>query len=368
MIVQVDRAAGTFRKQAETTQEAVRLRHEAQVLEVARHPGVVELVAAGDDGLTLRLVDGKPLSATRRPHDELAPVAAAAAATLADLHDIGVVHGTITAEHILIDRHGQPVFCSFGRGAVDGGPDTPAAFADVAALARTLTAASDGTTGHWIRSAGADAGHHRSPARRLATRLGDDAPTGRIRKAAVVVENGHRPARRLAMGVAADAPKLSPRRHRRGVVVAAAAAAVALVSVALAVLAAPDTRQSRVAAPGAVAPPCPAVDQGCRPILVGAGVVTVPSGRYRIGDPGDQVVVGRWRCRGALPALLRPTTGEVWAWDSWAGSAGALPARLLTRIPDARSVTVDPLSSGCDRLVVRRRDGGVVVIRPAEGA
>lgn len=320
----------------------MRLRHEAQVLEVARHPGVVELVTAGAGALTLRLVDGEPLSAKTGPGEELESVAAAAAATLADLHDIGVVHGSITAEHILIDRHGQPVFCSFGGGGVGAGPDTPAAFADAAALARTLAAASDATAGRTILSAAAEAGHSRWPARRLATE------------------------------VAAGAPKLPSGRHRRASVATGAAAAAALVSVALVValvvLAPPATRQSRVAAPRAVGPPCPAVDQGCRPILLRGGVVTVASGRYRIGDPGDQVVVGRWHCGGALPALLRPATGDLWAWDTWAGSAGALPARLLTRIPHAGSVTVDPAPSGCDRLLVRRRDGGVVVIGPAEGS
>jgi tRNA A-37 threonylcarbamoyl transferase component Bud32 len=369
VIVEVDRAAGTFRKRAETDDEAERLRHEAQVLEVARHPGVVELVAAGADAVTLRLVDGEPLSErTTRPGDELVVVAAAAAGTLADLHDIGVVHGSITAEHIVIDRRGQPVFCSFGRGAIDGGPDAPAAFGDVAALARTLAAAADPATARWICSAAAKVNHGRRPARRLATRLAADTPTRRIPAAAAAVKRGRRPARRLPTGGAADALKLPSRRHRRGALLTAAVAAAALLSVALVVLVAPATGPSRASAPRPVAPPCPAVDQGCRPILRTAGVVTVASGRYRIGDPGDQVVVGRWHCRGALPALLQPATGEVWAWDSWAGSAGALPARLLTRIPDARAVSVDPVPSGCDRLLVRRRDGEVVVIRPAEGA
>ncbi len=338
MIVEVDRAAGTFRKRAETLDEAPRLRHEARVLEVARHPGVVELLTADTDAVTLRLIDGETLSERNTlPAEELGLIGASAAATLADLHDIGVVHGSITAEHIVINRVGQPVFCNLGHGATGAAPDAPAAYADVAALTRTLVdATTDETAARRIGNAAAEVEHLRSPARRLATRLSAVPPTRR------------------------------PWGHRKAL--AAAAAAAALLSVALVFLVAPTTPPARVAAPRTGAPLCPPVDQNCRPIPRTAGVVTTPNGRYRIGDPGDQVVVGRWRCAEALPALLRPATGQVWVWDAWAASPGALPARLLDRIPDALSIAVDPARSGCDRLLVRRRNGGVVAIWPDQGA
>lgn len=340
MIIEVDGAAEELRKRAETREESDRLRHEAQVLDVARHPAVVQLLGTDGDTLRLRLVEGEQLCRlTARPAPQMAAIAVAAASALADLHDLGVVHGALCGEHILIDRSGQPVLCSFGRGSTDGGIGDPNAAADVAALARALQAAtasnsalhrilgSAATAAQAGRSA-AKAGANGVSARRLATLLTTASSTRRRRRAPLVAVP---------------------------IVVAVAAGSLALV------LRHPPAHRG-------ISPSCPAVDQGCQPLSRPGGVVESASGRYRIGQPSDLVVLGRWRCGPALPAILRPATGEVWVFDSWSRGPGRLVARLVTRVPGAVLVQVDPSPSGCDRLRVLRGGGPSVVLQPGQPA
>lgn len=164
MIIERFLARGELQKRAETTDERDRLRHEARVLEVARHPGVVELLAVEGDALRLRLVDGRPFTDLVDPSDdELTRIALAAATTLADLHDLGVAHRGLSAEHLLIDRGGQPVLCSFGRAQV-GEVERDAAMADVRGLAGVVAA-------DRVMAAAAQAGRWPSPARGFAIRL-----------------------------------------------------------------------------------------------------------------------------------------------------------------------------------------------------
>ncbi len=314
------------------------------MLEVARHPGVVQLVGLEDAVLRLRHVKGEPLSARRTPGaDEMTRIAVVAATTLADLHDIGVVHGAITAEHILVERSGQAIFCSFGRGATN----RPAADADVArdvvALAGALlTVAEPGGTVSQVLSQSARAGSKRPTARKLAARLAAARPPA------------HHPPTWVAVPVVVAAAMLT------------------------AVVAARDAQPPHRPHPGALAPAapppaarppaCPAVDLGCQPLPRPAGIIATSTGRFRVGRRDDLLVVGRWRCAAPLPALLRPATGEVWVWDSWARANASRPARLVTRIAGATSVHVEGGPAGCDHLRLVFRDGATVAIYPDQPA
>lgn len=94
-----------------------RVSDEAVVLGVARHPGVVELVDVVGDVLRTKMVDARQVGEmSPLPAAEVAGVAAAVATTLADLHDLGVVHGGIDASHVLVTAGGRPLLCSLGRG------------------------------------------------------------------------------------------------------------------------------------------------------------------------------------------------------------------------------------------------------------
>lgn len=98
------------------TKRGRRVPEEAAALAQARHPGVVELVDTAGDVLRTRMVDGRSLADMKvMPAPEVAGMAAAVATTLADLHDLGMVHGAIEASHVLLAADGRPLLCSLGR-------------------------------------------------------------------------------------------------------------------------------------------------------------------------------------------------------------------------------------------------------------
>jgi hypothetical protein len=115
-----------FRKAAADPSQVHRIVAEAEVLEAARLPGVVELIGIEGDAdrpvLVTARVDGPDLSTAHLPLAEVAGVVAAVATTLADLHDLGLVHGALTGEHVLLGGDGRPVLCGFGYAARSGCP------------------------------------------------------------------------------------------------------------------------------------------------------------------------------------------------------------------------------------------------------
>lgn len=129
-------------KVAGTAGEAALLENEAALLEAGRHPGVVELVGVDGHGVGSVLLTSHVEGATlahvgRLPVEEGAGLLAALATTLADLHDLGLVHGAVCPEHVLVGPDGRPVLCSLGYGGRVGErpravPVLPRAFVDEA--------------------------------------------------------------------------------------------------------------------------------------------------------------------------------------------------------------------------------------------
>lgn len=124
---------------------AERLRREHDRLHQAVHPGVVALAGApawsdgpdptadGADEHELRTCyAGEPVARWTGSLRDVAGVGAAVASTLADLHDLGIVHGRLDATHVLIGEDGRPRLC----GLAQPGDATPAD--DVAALGALL--------------------------------------------------------------------------------------------------------------------------------------------------------------------------------------------------------------------------------------
>ena len=108
-------------KKAAEAAQAVRIRREAELLAHARLPGVVELVAleggADDPVLVTARVEGTDLSRlSPLSVEEAAGVVAAVGAVVADLHDLGVVHGSLGPDHVVVRPDGRPVLCGFGYG------------------------------------------------------------------------------------------------------------------------------------------------------------------------------------------------------------------------------------------------------------
>ena len=103
------------------------MRREVEVLRAVRHPGVVELVAVeeGPEGPTMLTAPADAPSLARLANlslEEVAGVVAAVASTLADLHDLGIVHGGLTAEQVLVAADGRPVLRGFAHGGRIGEP------------------------------------------------------------------------------------------------------------------------------------------------------------------------------------------------------------------------------------------------------
>jgi hypothetical protein len=192
-----------------TAEEAARLMREADLLEAARHPGVADLVGVDGTGVGSMLltahVEGPTLAAVGPlPLEEAAGLLAALASTLADLHELGLVHGAVCPEHVIIGPGGRPVLCGLaygGRVAEAAGP-APAlgkAFTDparveaatlspafdvfgVGALARFL--APNPPPGHALGRVAEDAmvdePDARPPARVVADALQEEVPAARL--------------------------------------------------------------------------------------------------------------------------------------------------------------------------------------------
>ncbi len=196
-------------KLAGNAEEAARLVREAAQLEAARHPGVVELVGVDGHGVGAILltahVEGPVLAQVGRlPLEEGAGLLAALASTLADLHELGLVHGAVSPDHVIIGPGGRPVLCSFaygGRTGQAGGPPAavPRGFADparhdagalhptfdvfaIGALARFL--APDPPAGHVLARVAEEATAEdvsvRPSARALAESLQREVPAARL--------------------------------------------------------------------------------------------------------------------------------------------------------------------------------------------
>lgn len=116
-----------FIKVSPTSDADQRIKREAALLESVRHEGIVRFIAADTAAfpnvLVTERVDGPSLANTEPlPGSEIDRIVKALAATLADLHQLGVVHGAIAPEHVLLRPDGQPVLCGFGYGGRIGDP------------------------------------------------------------------------------------------------------------------------------------------------------------------------------------------------------------------------------------------------------
>jgi hypothetical protein len=158
-----------------TSDSVERLRAEAFRLRRAGHPGVVAVVGQGPvpGGEELRLrYAGEPLDGWQGTLAEVAGLGAAVAATLADLHDLGLVHGRVDTSHVLVGPDGRPRLCGLSDpGAATAADDVLAVGQLVEALAERVAEARRGPFGR----PGAD----RRALARVAARATDPEPSRR---------------------------------------------------------------------------------------------------------------------------------------------------------------------------------------------
>jgi hypothetical protein len=336
-----------------------RLRREAVVLTLARQPGVVEVVGEDEGRLVLRWAGSRTLADLRPTVEHGAALAAALAAVVADLHAAGIRHGRITADRVVLDGDGRPVLCGFGAAALAGEPG-PSPADDVAGVGEVLRSL-----------VGGDTELEPIPDRRLGARR---PWPGALRRAllnladqATADDPGRRPtARALAASIADLVPPPEPDERRHLPWRPALAAVAALVVIALATAGRAPLDAS--GAPTSTTTPCPVVDapaadhdgDGCPSAIdVDGAVVAVDGVRYAVGDDGDSVAVDDWDCDGvATPAVVRPSTGEVFVFDAWAVPSRDLVVTAAATVAGATGVE----RAGCGQLAVVDAGGGRTVV------
>jgi len=382
-----------------------RRRQEAEFLRRARHPGVVELLGVHetDERIELHLahVPGPTLSThPPLPTPRLARIGSALAATLADLHGLGVVHGNICADHVLVTSTDRVVICGLSDAASCGADDGLPPSCDTVELGRLLKREIE-------RSIAADVAR---PSDRLVVALSSAAD-------AAADPDGGMTADDLAEQLAslvdpADPAPDRPKPHKRlrwptldrrqlagsvalGVAVVGAVAAFALRSGPSPTAATPPSVSASSATPGSpsTTPPAPPTlvltapsptSAPCPTVPVGLGAADVDGdgcaeswwtshgrlhagGRtYVVGSPDDLVAVGDWDCDGAAtPALVDGETGGVFLFHEWATPEGdvSVDAAGIVHEPETVSVLA---GDGCESLEVAG-PAGVAVFpdRPA---
>jgi hypothetical protein len=442
-------------KTASGVTDAARLRLEAERLERAAHPGLVAVVAAapgpgaephddshdgtagGNDptadrdsaepAVVLRTrFAGDPISHWTGSLERVAGLGAAVAATLADLHDIGMVHGRLDATHILVGDDGRPRLCGLSH---PGGAEP---HDDVAALARVLgeVLAREGSeprqTSPWFRRS--STAHRRAfeqvmaraldpvPSRRPGARLlassilaavpGAELPAGGPRPPApepapvpvppdehlldLVLSHELTDDERWAQAFGDEPPEPdtavgaepTPASGERGgrARVAAGSGAAALAAIAAGAVfvggwgwrgpsARPDAVQAtapggRADCPAAAAPAADVDGDGCpEALVVGGGTISAGPISWALGQPGDLIAVGDWACDGgSAPALLRPSTGDVFVFPGWAAEGEPVTVEARDRVPGAVAIRGEPGDDGCDDLVVDLGSGATATV------
>lgn len=416
-----------------------RLVHEARLLAAAAHPGVVQLVSLGEREGQLELVTRW---AGNRSLDQIAPlpppaagsVVAAVATIVADLHDLGLVHGRIEPSHVVLDDRGRPVLCGFAEAGPVGerheGCEHRRAADDVLGLGQLLATAlgpvavdelvpqrrfGHRRSQHLHRDlllvadrATVDDPSSRPTARAVAAAIhellpsdaalppapdaeppaappGSDAPPpteleqqlDRLRQTAAGMRDEARAERVAAVRRAGTL--LTRPRHIAAVLVVVSIGAIGALAVSGAANgarsqaapasapeldepfagssssvgeAAPSTTTTitTTTAASSTAPP----DDGPVPTIEHAGRV------YAVGEPGDSVAVGDWRCDGNdAAAVLRPATGDVFVFSGWAEPGADLVATGSARI-DGAAELVPPGPEPCPPLRARLHDGSIV--------
>jgi hypothetical protein len=91
--------------------------------------------------------------------------------------------------------------------------------------------------------------------------------------------------------------------------------------------------------------------------------VDVGGRSFSIGEPGDRIAVGPWRCDGQPRVLvLRPTTGDLFLFDETPAPGQDLAVASFARSPGATDLAPIARADDCPTPALLRADGRVVAI------
>ena len=339
-----------------------RLRDVAESLARLGHPGiasVVDVVDVDDEHVHVltTLGDGGTLADRPGPvpADEVRTLVRELSDALAAAHRVGVAHGHV-ADTNVIRSQGRLLLTDFGIGEARTGRPRSRPFRDdardLATLGLGLLDPADGTT-------------TAAALRALLGWVADD-PDADL----VALRDGLAPASEPGAPPppppppAAPATELQTPRRAAPVLAGASALVLGLVAGAVVVLGPAGGRSDPIeATPPSCAPVAAdlAADvdgDGCADPLhwrPDAAEVAYPAEdgrplRFRIGRPGDELVVGDWDCDGiATAAVVRSSTGETFLFDAWAGEGETLIAEAGPALPVGSSAAV-VRDGGCDRI------------------
>jgi len=327
-----------------------RLRHEAQILQRARHPGVVSLASCVDDAGVTRLTFTESTVTTLAdtpPTDPVAALrfAAALARTVADLHEIGIAHRRLRADHVLVTSAGRPMLCGFAD-ATDHATDDDRRADDLALRDLIeLVAVSGASTGRRTRAARALRGLATGP-RGNATPMTAAELAGRAGRAATRADRAAH-SRAVLARTRALRHAAAPRR------LAAFALGPAVVIATVVGLTRHAGDPSTPASPGVDANTTGLAPAGVAPVRITAG-----GSQYDVGTTGDQVVIADWTCTGEPSvALLRPATGDVYLFSTFPVAGETATGRHVGSVTGAAELVTDVADRACPPLVVKRHDG-----------
>ena len=365
-------------KRATNADACARLRRETDRLHQARHPGVVEVVEHTDSHIVFAWAGGQTLATFRPPVAVAAAILAATAATVADLHDLRIVHGRLDPSHVVIGSDGRPRLC--GMAGLDPSATPPTEADDVAALGRLI----EGLIG--VETEEEPIPERRWNRRRLGSFQRRALQT--LADQATAHDPAQRPTARVLATAIAEAvpearlqtPRPSPSRvggrhlrqpPRRKVPVPVVVAAVALTATVTITTAA--FRVNAGLTPGAPVPARSTTSQTnssttpspVTPSTVAAehyalygNSILVDGRTYTVGRQGDRVAVGDWDCNGTMtPGLVRPSTGEIFLFASWAGIGAGVTIAPTAVVAGARSLRPQTTGSPCAAPLVESSDG-----------
>ncbi|HWW52225.1 MAG TPA: hypothetical protein VNY84_00540 [Acidimicrobiales bacterium] len=361
------------------------LQREAKLLRRARHPGVIELIDLVAEETSVVLLtaepDGPCLADVNLASEEVAGVMAVLATTVADLHEIGVAHGALTADRIVLDGGGRPVVRGFDHSqALDGAPArwpmSAEARADTLALARLTKELLDGDAAQRDRATISlsrivaplliaperDRNRARMTARRLADEITTCIPQARLPVSRPCSTDSEEPQQARDP----DPHPPLPMPHRRVAKLALAT------TIALAIVVACHPRPGRphhAAVKAAVGPVAPRSTPTAARVLVATAVppkyvgdvVTIGLDRYKVGETSDVMAFGRWSCTWPMLIIGRPRTGQVWLFRYLPATGRPAQAVEVGRVAGLVGVHGEP-SGPCDRLFADRANASAIPV------
>lgn len=373
--IELDEDGAVLVRRATEPDARAALVHAADVLRSVTHPGgesLVDLDVGGHATVLRVMAPGERSLSTHPPRSarRLAGLAAGIAQVVDDLHGCGVAHGPIAPGQVVLAGRDRPILMDFSSGTRRGSMDDLAWSAHVAddewaildlveGLIDELPSLASSAIGERVqRHRLARLTEHlrttRDGVASLATRYAAFAGSTRAdrvgRHRRTVRPAGTRRAgrRHRSRSLAGQKP---PPRTRHLVPLLLTVVGIGLITSGIIGL-----MGGHPSPPGGTS----------HRVAVAGRTLTVDGSRFVVGRPGDVVCIGDWTGTGAsTPALLRPSTGEVFVFDRWPSPGGPITTSARATVRGARTLRVVRHRDAPASLSVIRRSGPPVPIDPA---